>query len=124
MHKIPDTAKDCCIETLESGDATCVFGCGSSVDPDHKMCFHCREHSANEIECVGCGIVWNDWSGDWACVDVEWAKRELEKAGVKLTKQFEEALAKFATGVLAEHHSVPPILKAAMDAVAEYRTTE
>lgn len=57
--------KPCCLRALATQEATCVFGCGRPVDPDTRMCGHCKDHSANCVECEECGTRFEDWSGKW-----------------------------------------------------------
>ncbi len=56
---------ECCGQTLERDGASCVFGCGSVIDDDTKMCPRCRDHSANSFECETCGRVWEKWGDEW-----------------------------------------------------------
>lgn len=56
--------KDCCRQALKTQQGTCVFGCGCAVDSDTKMCGHCKDHSANRIECE-CGTAFEDWDGKY-----------------------------------------------------------
>ena len=58
-------ALDCCKHLLDNEDGVCVFGCGSHVDPDTKMCGVCRDHSANRVECERCGQAWEQWGDEW-----------------------------------------------------------
>ncbi len=59
---------DCCLHAIqneeETGEASCVFGCGSRIDDDTKMCDHCRDHSANSMECEA-GHTLEKWGDEW-----------------------------------------------------------
>jgi hypothetical protein len=49
-----------------SENASCLFGCGRQVDKDTGICSHCKEHSANAVECESCGVEYHKWTGgDW-----------------------------------------------------------
>lgn len=57
----------CCADAQDgaNGEPTCVFGCGSVVDPDTRMCPTCHEHSAPSVVCGECGTMWELWGEEW-----------------------------------------------------------
>ena len=55
----------CATREFDHLDPSCVFGCGTRIDPDHGFCRRCGDHSANQITCPACGTTWEDWRGTW-----------------------------------------------------------
>lgn len=45
-------------------EGSCVFGCGTVIDSDMRMCSRCQDHSANRTECDTCGRCYEQWAHD------------------------------------------------------------
>lgn len=56
---------ECCQRTFDRDGASCVFGCGSVIDDDTRMCPTCRDHSAPMFECDTCARHWEQWGEEW-----------------------------------------------------------
>ena len=63
-HKLGQCCLDAIAREEVEGEASCVFGCGSRIDDDTKMCLSCRDHSANSMECEA-GHTLEKWGDTW-----------------------------------------------------------
>jgi len=49
-----------------TAEGSCTFGCGNVVSSNEDgICWTCRDHSANHVDCPDCGAEWEDWGGQW-----------------------------------------------------------
>lgn len=85
MSEIRIAMVGCCADALAKfeDDATCIFGCGSRVDADTRMCLTCRDHSANGFVCDVCGSEWEKWGDEYECTTKRHNEPDAWSGGIR-----------------------------------------